>query len=1044
MSRRWRLSYLVRSGVLAAVTALMVAAPVAGVGAARADIAGQPAGAGGPVTAWRDGQFVENVPRVVSRSDVVLGQPNQQPDQSMPLGNGRLGVAAWAADGLTAQLNRVDTLPGRLSPGQVSVPGLAPLVDAADYRGRLDLYDGMLTEAGGGMSARVWVRSKTDELVVDVHGADPGTRQTAEIHLWQPRTPAAQASGSIGDLAETWVDNTQPGASGQTFGSLAAITAVGRDVTARVVNPLTVQVSFLPKPDGSYQVLVAAPHWAGGNAMATARAMLAGPAHRAYASPGSLLAGHLAWWHAYWHQAGLMRLSSAGGVARYMENIATMYLYTAAAEDQSIYPGSNNGGGNLFAYEGDTAFWDPAAFWHWNLRMQTAANMGAGVFALNSPYFRLYRGNLTNIENWTKKEMGGRPGICVPETMRFNGAGIEYETWLPSPGLDCDQNSPPYYNARTLTTGAEVGLWVWRQYLYTGDRSFLAQNYPLMAEPARFLLAYATTGPHGHLNTDPSNAHETQWDVKDPTTDIAAERALFPVVIQAATLLHKNPSLVAQLKTAIPRILPFPRTDAATHTKLLTSAADASGTDVIAPSYQPAAPRHNVENIGMEPVWPYEVITNDGSDAALARRTFEYRLNKDTPDWSYDAVDAAMLGLASSVRMNLIAITEGFQSYVSGLASLSGGHGSRPYVEQPANVALALQLALVQDTGGVLQIAPAWPSGWQASGTVYIYHQSKVDVQVEHGTVTTAVIQAGSSFSQPIRNPWPGQAAEVVAYPASRAGHTGPPAPPGHGGRNRSCLAQGTVTVAPTTATQFTARLHAGCDYLIERAADPTTAMPFAPVTGSPATTYRTLGSRQIGLPAPQRYTSLPAAFDNVGITSDTDTAPGNLDGAGYSFSAQALAAAGITPGSAVHAGGLAFTWPDVQPGQPDNVEAGGQIIEQAGTGTTLGFLATATFGPASGTGVIHYTDGTSQQFTLSAPDWYATPPSGSDPVITAAYRNTPGNGHDKHPVYVYYAGVPLASGKTVQSVTLPSVSPPNTTSPSLHIFAMAIGTPTS
>jgi hypothetical protein len=33
----------------------------------------------------------------------------------MPLGNGRLDVAVWSGDGFTAQLNRADTLPDRLS-----------------------------------------------------------------------------------------------------------------------------------------------------------------------------------------------------------------------------------------------------------------------------------------------------------------------------------------------------------------------------------------------------------------------------------------------------------------------------------------------------------------------------------------------------------------------------------------------------------------------------------------------------------------------------------------------------------------------------------------------------------------------------------------------------------------------------------------------------------------------------------------------------------------------------------------------------------------
>jgi hypothetical protein len=90
-------------------------------------------------TAWKDGRFHVDVAGVISRSDIVLARPNKEAGQAMSLGNGRLGVAVWSEDGLTAQLNRADTLPDRLSPGQVVLPGLAALTQAKNYSGRLDL-----------------------------------------------------------------------------------------------------------------------------------------------------------------------------------------------------------------------------------------------------------------------------------------------------------------------------------------------------------------------------------------------------------------------------------------------------------------------------------------------------------------------------------------------------------------------------------------------------------------------------------------------------------------------------------------------------------------------------------------------------------------------------------------------------------------------------------------------------------------------------------------------------------------------------------------
>jgi hypothetical protein len=970
-------------------------------------------------TAWHDGRFSEDTAGVVGRSDIVLGQPNLAPAQYMPLGNGSLAAAVWAAGGFTAQLNRSDTMPGRKSPGQVVIPGLAKMTAAPGFRGRLDLYDGVLTESGGGMTMTARVLAGTDDLVVDVTGADPSVTQTASVRLWSGRSPVAQASGATGVLSGTWKDDVPVTGSGETFGSLAAVTANGRDVRASVTSPLSVQVSFKPDANGSFRVVVAAPHWAGGNALATARRMLGGAARR---SERSLAAASSAWWHRFWAHSGLIEMNSADGSAQYLEQVRTIYLYTEAASMRSAYPGSQAGVADMFNFSEDHQDWYPAAFWFWNLRMQVAANISSGNFALNIPVFNLYLSNLANIEAWTKKYMGGRPGICVPETMRYNGNGFQNDS-TPFSDASCDSGIPPTWNGETVTTGTEISLWIWQQYLGTGNLAFLRRYYPVMRESAVFLLSYATKGPDGLLHTV-ANSHEDQWDVQDPTTDIAAMRALFPAVAHAARLLHTDASLASRLEAAAAELPPYARTDEATHTQLLTPAADASGTDVIADSYQPAAPLHNVENDGLEPVWPYGVIGDStvtaGGDnlTALADRTYDHRPNVNTPDWTFDAVDAARLDMASQVRADLIASTEKYQAYPSGMGSWQGGTGDEPYIEQSGVVATALDEALATQYDGTLRIAPAWPSGWDASGTVYVQDDTKVDVQVENGTVVTAAIEAGASHAIRVRSPWPGQRVQVVD------GRTG------------------RIVLAPASAPTFTLNARAGHSYLVETVSAPTTALPFAPVTGTAATTASHLGSAGIGLPPAAHYASLAASYDNVAASSDTDTAPGNFDGNGASFSAQALADAGASPGASITSEGVTFTWPDSAPGTPDNTAAGGQYISVSGSGTKLGFLVSASWGPVTASGEIVYTDGTTQSYSLTVPDWQSNQvPNGDVVAVTATYQNRQGNTRYGHPAYVFATTIPLTVGKTVAEVVLPDVSSSVTAGhPALHVFAMAIG----
>ena len=200
-------------------------------------------------------------------------------------------------------------------------------------------------------------------------------------------------------------------------------------------------------------------------------------------------------------------------------------------------------------------------------------------------------------------------------------------------------------------------------------------------------------------------------------------------------------------------------------------------------------------------------------------------------------------------------------------------------------------------------------------------------------------------------------------------------------------------------------------------------------------------GTPTVGAP----YSSVAAAYDNVGISDNSDPAAADFDGTGDSFSAQALAAAtpnALSPGQ-VTVGGTTFTWPAT--GGPDNVIADGQIIDVSGSGTELGFLGSAAFGEASGSGTITYTDGSTQSFSLSMADWYNNAAVTGDQIAaTTSSWNFSSSTQTAHPVSIYYASVPLDQGKTVASVTLPTVSSGvGNGVNAMHIFAIATGSGT-
>jgi hypothetical protein len=521
--------------------------------------------------------------------------------------------------------------------------------------------------------------------------------------------------------------------------------------------------------------------------------------------------------------------------------------------------------------------------------------------------------------------------------MRFNGNGY-YNGGGITNNASCATASSPSFNAETITSGAEIALWIWQQYQDTGDISFLQKYYPVLQQTATFLLAWQSVGSDGHLHAV-ANAHETQWAVQDPTTDIAADQALFSATAAAATVLNTDSSLVSRLHTALTQIEPYARTDQQTHSQLLGPSADASGTDVIGTSYQPTAATHNVENLGLEPVWPYGVIgdatvVNGDNLTALADRTYSSRQYVNNPDWTYDSIQAARLDLGSEVASDLLASTKTYQVYISGLAAWNPGSMDEPYIEQDSNVAATVGEALATDYDGTLRFAPAVPPGWDASGTVAIQGGSKADVQVEGGTVVTAAIQAGSTTTLTVRNPWPGRQAEVVDG------------------------SSGASVVAPTTAATFAVPVTAGSTYLVQQPSAPTTALPFAQITGTPARSYRQLAGVSIGLGG----NSLPGGGgDTVTVTnpgSQTGTVGTAIAGlqihATDSAAGQTLTytASGLPPGLSISSSGLISGTPTAAGTSTVTVTA----TDSTGASGTASFTWTITGGGGGSTCQVSYT----------------------------------------------------------------------------------------
>ncbi|MDK1472181.1 GDSL-type esterase/lipase family protein [Streptomyces sp. 549] len=185
----------------------------------------------------------------------------------------------------------------------------------------------------------------------------------------------------------------------------------------------------------------------------------------------------------------------------------------------------------------------------------------------------------------------------------------------------------------------------------------------------------------------------------------------------------------------------------------------------------------------------------------------------------------------------------------------------------------------------------------------------------------------------------------------------------------------------------------------------------------------------------------LERLYDNRAASRDDRPGEADFDGAGNSFSADALAGAGWTPGRRLLVDGALVRVPAAAPGRPDNVRADGQRVRVRGRGDAVSFLVAASSPGAPGTqmrarGQVHYLDGGRSAYTLTAGDWRGGPTATK--AVALPYLNTPEGTRAERP-RLYVVTVPVARGRTLASVELPR-DPGRAAD--LHVFDVALQQP--
>jgi alpha-L-fucosidase 2 len=291
--------------------------------------------------------------------------------------------------------------------------------------------------------------------------------------------------------------------------------------------------------------------------------------------------------------------------------------------------------------------------------------------------------------------------------------------------------------------GAWLCLHIWEHYLFTGDKKFLRENYPLMRGAAQCLLELLTEEPKHHWLVTPfsMSPEHTYLDQNGntaslspgPTMDIAQIRELFGHCIEAENFFGTDKSFGDRLAATLPKLPPY-RINR--HGYLQEWIEDWEG----------GPEGHNVSpNF---PFFPGSTITLRGNPelAGAVGKWMQTRQARGGWITAWDTAVWARLERGEKVEQWLGALMK------NSLAdNLHNGRNN----QSDANFGLtaAVAEALLQSHAGEISLLPALPPGW-SNGSVHGLRARggfEVDIAWRDGKLTESTIRSLNGGSTKLR-----------------------------------------------------------------------------------------------------------------------------------------------------------------------------------------------------------------------------------------------------------------------------------------------------
>jgi hypothetical protein len=670
--------------------------------------------------------------------------PGPTSAESMPIGNGDIGLNVWVEPGgdLLFYIGKTDAWGAEVRSDQGALLKLGrirvslqpnPFTAGAPFSQTLKLHEGeMVIQEGAGTNAVrlcVWVDANHPAIRVEAASAQPISVKTT-LEDW--RTPGQGETVFLDRTNEVaWCHHNGSHADPHVADLTCGAVMQGAGLISRDAHTLESAMARTSQVISIYPLTMTA---------ATPEQWL-GQAEEAAARMQNLdlkrtRAAHHVWWDDFWHRSWIYARGDQS--AQEVTEGYVLQRFVTACAGRGAYPIKFNG--SIFvvdnpalpqgrdsqgqekpprAVNADFRTWG-GQYWFQNTRAMYWPRLEAGDFDMLLPLFKMYAGqlapNTVQVEGYYH-----HPGAYFAETAPFWG-GLRY--W----GSEVKEDWTGHY----FTPILELSMMMLDYYEYTGDRSFAQKTLvPIATAGLQFFNNHFGRDAQGKILLDPDNAIEMYWKVHDPAPDIAGLKAVLSRMIALSD--DSADDLVAASTRAAWKKMQEQIPDLPTGIK--------QGKKVLLPyTGEQTARSRNGENPELYAVYPFRLYGLGKPDLQMAQDTFEARRCRQKGCWVQDPIQAAMLGMTGVARDYVHYDLTRRDPQLKFPAFWAKANDYAPDEDNGGNGENGLQQMLMQADGKKILLLPAWPRKWDVDFKLNAPYRTTVQGTYRNGKLVHLIV----------------------------------------------------------------------------------------------------------------------------------------------------------------------------------------------------------------------------------------------------------------------------------------------------------------